>query len=545
MSSVLIRNGWVIDGSGTAAFQADVLIQDQFIRAIQPGLTPAPETQVLDAKNLVLTPGFIDIHRHCDTGPLQDNAPFPDYGDVLLRQGITTTVTGNCGISLYPLSPNAQVRSEMQSYYAPVLGPITAYQQITSYQDYMAALAERSLPVNTMAMIGTGAVRIAVNGFSEEPLTPEQVEQGRGMVEAAMQQGAPGASIGLMYLPECYASVQELGRILEPLGKYDRILCTHIRGEGDSLVRSIAEVIEIARLAGCRLEISHFKSCGLKNWGKGIYEAIDLIEAARHKGQKVYCDFYPYDCGSTTLLSLIPPAFVAGDLARALQQMQTRSGQQQLRDMLAREYADWDNYVISLGWDKAEISAVERPENQWMIGKNITEIAREGSFADEVEAAASLLVAENGNVAIVIHSMDSRDVDAVAKLPDSLVISDAIYAETKRPHPRMYGAFPHVIHDFVAERRVLSLETAVKKMTSLPAQRMRLDKRGSLKVGYYADINVFDPSRFQDHATYAEPTELPAGLSWTLINGRIVLKNDQIQNKQAGQLLKLPPSERF
>lgn len=537
MGSILIRGGLVYSGESEPPVRADVLVEgERIVRIGETGAGRTPE-RTIDAAGLVVTPGFVDMHRHCDKGPLDRKRGKSDYGEALLRQGITTTVTGNCGISMVPVSSAADVRQEMSSYYESVLGNVRDYMDIRDYGQYLEALGDCALPVNTAAMLGMGAVRIAVRGFAQGALTRQELERCREIVKDSLRKGAPGVSIGLMYLPECYGTAQELGEILKPLGEYDRILCAHIRGEGDSLVRSVEEVIEIAGLAGCRLEISHFKSCGMRNWGKGIREAAARIERAREQGQWVTCDFYPYDCGSTTLMSLIPPEFVGGDMAGARKSLEEEPGRERLRRMLAREYEDWDNYVISLGWDKAVISAASCPQNRWMIGKNIAEIAAQGGYADEVEAVSGILCTEGASAAIIIRSMDQADVDWVAGLPYSCVISDAIYAETDRPHPRMYGAFPRVIREYVKGRGVMSMEEAVARMTGVPAGRMRLRDRGLLREGYYADINVFDPDAFRDEATYTDPVRLATGLKACLVNGRVAVWEDRVTGEAAGRLL--------
>ena len=205
--------------------------------------------------------------------------------------------------------------------------------------------------------------------------------------------------------------------------------------------------------------------------------------------------------------------------------------------MLKKTYDDWDNYVISLGWDKVILSAASRPENQSMIGKSISEIAKEYGYLDETTAASHLLTSENGTAAIIIRSMDQTDVDTVAALPYSCLISDAIYAETDRPHPRMYGAFPHFIEDYVCRRHVLSLPAAIHKMTGLPAARINLRARGLIKEGYFADVNVFDPSSLKAPSDYTHPTMLAEGLSWCFLNGTPVVKNDEVLSLSEGSFL--------
>lgn len=536
MSTLLIKNGMVYDGTGAEPAQVDIYGENGVITRIEAGISQEADT-VIDAAGLVVTPGFVDIHRHCDKNPFDLAEGRSNYGEVLLRQGITTVVTGNCGISMYPVNPEPAVGKEMRDYYAPVLGDYDKYTDVTDYESYIRKLSGCSLPVNTAAMIGMGAIRIAVRGFSEGPFTEEEKIQCREIVEDALKKGAPGVSIGLMYLPEVYETAEELGEILKPLEKYDGILATHIRGEGDSLVKSVEEVIEIARIAGCRLEISHFKSCGLVNWNREIFRAMDLIETARKEGMEICCDFYPYDCGSTTLMSLIPPAFIAGNLSAAIEKMATEEGREELRRMLQDTYDDWDNYVISLGWDKAVISSVSKEENRWKIGKNICEIAREGGYRDEVEAAADLLVSENGTVAMIIRSMQQSDIDAIARLPYSCVISDAIYAETDRPHPRMYGAFPGFLHDYAVTRKVVPIAEAIAKMTGIPAGRMRLKNRGLIKEGCRCDFNIFDLSELCSQATYTDPAKYASGIRYCLVNGMVAVRDDEVLCQSAGQLL--------
>lgn len=534
---ILLANGLVFDGTGNKPVIQDIMLEDDRIIEIGKDLKRDGADQILDVSGLAVTPGFVDMHRHCDKSPFEAAEGKGNYGQVLLRQGITTVVTGNCGISMYPLSKDEKTIEQMRDYYAPVLGKTWEYGAIDSYEEYRNRLEQCPLPVNTAAMIGMGAVRIAVKGFSDEPFTSEEIKRCRAIIEDALRRGAPGVSIGLMYLPECYETAEELGEILKPVGEYGRVVTAHIRGEGDSLVKSVEEVIQIGRLAGCRMEISHFKSCGMVNWNREVFRAIELIEEARKNGQMVDCDFYPYDCGSTTLMSMIPPEFINGSIPEALKALEGEEGRDRLREMLKKTYDDWDNYVISLGWDKVILSAAEKEQNQNKIGKSIPQITEEFHYRDEVEAVSDLLTSENGTAAIIIRSMDQKDVDVIAALPYSCLISDAIYAETDRPHPRMYGAFPRMIHDYAVKRKVLSLEEAVKKMTGMPAERMRLKDRGYIRSGFYGDLNVFDPAKFRDRATYVDPARYAEGLKYCFLNGRMAVKDDQVLSTDAGWVL--------
>lgn len=534
-----IKNAWICDGSGAKIYHGGILFDEQKILALYHG---EPEQSVdadrtIDAAGKWVTPGFVDIHRHCDALPFRGAS----YGDAMLRQGITTTVVGNCGISLTPAPADEKEAAGMYRYYEAVLGPVDERLSVRpkTFTDYMKALEQHTLPVHTAAMIGTGAVRISVKGFSDTPYTQEELDQARERIEEAMKEGAPGVSLGIMYLPECYSHIDEFAYILEPVGRYGRVITTHIRGEGDSLVKSVQEVIEIASKAGCALEISHFKSCGMKNWGREIYRAIGLIEEARSRGMDVTCDFYPYDGGSTALTTMLPPDFVAGDLDKALLRLGDEKSVEELRLSLEQEHPGWDNYAISLGWDRILISGVTCPEYRKMLGLNMEEAARQYGYRDAVALAAEMMHREDGRTAIINLSMSQDDIDEIAKLPYSILISDSIYADTDTPHPRLYGAFPKFLREYAAEKKLLSLEEAVRKMTQMPAQRMALKGKGLLKEGMDADILIFDPTVFRDNATYQDPARLASGLDTVFLNGQIALREDKVLKYDLGQVIRV------
>ena len=522
LTKLLIKNGLIYDGSGQNPFHGNIYVEDRLIKRIwkghgvetEPKIIP-DEVEVVDAEGKMVTPGFVDIHRHCDIRPFFGT----DFGVPLLAQGITTVVVGNCGFSMVPVSEDEARREDMEAFAAPVMG--TAYSGIHTFETDMRELDRRKLPVNVASMIGTGTVRTAVKGFSDTPFTDDEMAKACSCIEAALVWGAVGVSAGIMYLPECYNSVDDYVRMLSPLKEYGVPLCVHIRGEGDSLVDSVREVIEIGRRVGCPVEISHFKSCGMSNWRKEIHRAIALIETARKDGQDVTCDFYPYQGGSTALTTMIPPAFVAGDMKQALEKLGTREGVEEFGRALDVTYRDWDNYAISLGWDKIMISGVTKKENQKFVGKMVSDITEEYHFSREADFVAWLLHDENGKVAIINMSMCREDTDTIAKLPYSCVISDSIYGKTDTPHPRMYGAFPKIIREYVLERGVLTMQEAVRKMTSLPAERMKLVCRGMIKEGYFADINIFSPEKVRDLATFQHPTQLAQGMWKTFVNGQL------------------------
>lgn len=522
----------IYDGTGAEPYVGAVAIQEDRIVQVVKGAVPAGITEnaeIIDAAGKNVTPGLIDIHRHCDIKPFYGT----DYGRVLLAQGITTTVVGNCGFSMTPVPQDPTAAKEMQDYAEPVVGP--AYEGIHTFPEYMQALETKKLPVNTASMIGAGTVKIAVKGFSDTAYTEPEMERAQQYIQEALESGAVGVSAGVMYLPECYSTTDEYAALLAPMRKYKVPLCVHIRGEGDSLTESIREVIEIGRKVGCPVEISHFKSCGLANWGKEIHKAIALIEEARSKGQDVTCDFYPYVGGSTTLVTMVPPAFVKGDMKKALERLGTPEGVQEFCKSLEKSYPDWDNYAVSLGWDRILISGVTKEENQKWVGMTVREAAIACGLEDG-EYVARLLHEEDGKVAIISMSMSQEDVDTVARLPYSSVISDSIYADTDTPHPRMYGAFPKMIREYVQERKILTMEEAIRKMTDQPARRMGLEGRGRIQEGYYADLLIW--KELKDLASWENPTQLAVGVEKCYINGKPAWLQGTMVNDNCGRIIK-------
>ena len=532
MQTILIKNGTIFDGLGSPGKLADLFLKDGKIAAIGD-LKNITADLVIDAAGKAVTPGFVDIHRHHDAKPLND----PAFGEVELRQGITTAVSGNCGISMTPRPEDPEKAKEFYAFEEPVMGPIDL-DGPHSYRDYLEAVERVPLPLNTAAMVGTGTVKICVKGFSDTPYSREELDQARALIADALEAGAPGISLGIMYLPECYSTTDEFAYLLEPVGKFGRVITTHIRGEGDSMVESVAEVIEIARKAGCALEISHFKSVGMQNWGRDIHRAIDKIEAARAQGMDVTCDFYPYEGGSTALTTMLPPVFVAGDMKNALSRLGTPEGVEEFRRTSRVLYDDWDNFCVTLGWDRIIISGINKPEHEKYLGLTVTQAAEKFGFEDPEAFAAYLMHAEDGKTAIINMSMSQEDIDTVAKLPYSNIISDAIYAKTDTPHPRMYGAFPKALREYVRERGLLTMEETIRKMTSQPAGRMKLQGKGILQEGMDADVLVFDPAKFTDHATFADPAKFATGLEYSIIGGNIVVDHDQIVNRSAGRLIR-------
>lgn len=532
MSDILIKNGLIYDGSGDLPFQGDILIEGDKIVEIAPGIEKEG-AGIIDATGKAVTPGFIDIHRHCDITPFIN----PHFGEIELAQGITTTFVGNCGLAPVPSTPLC--RKELYDYLEPVIGTAPEDLAFETYEDYGKAMEAADLPVNMGFFAASDSIKVALKGFGNKAYTEEELAKAQAYVKGALAQGAFGITLGIMYQPECYSSREELTAVVKAVAVSGGILCTHIRGEGDSLVESVEEVIDVAAKARVPLNISHLKSTGIKNWNHKIFEAIQRIQEARESGQDVTADFYPYDGGSTTLQSLLPPTIMEESLEALVKSLSGQEGKQRLRSELNKVHQGWDNMWESIGWDRILISSVTLEKNAFMQGQTIGALAEKLGYEEPSDLVADLLVEENGKVGIIVLSMSQEDVDSVARLPFTMLISDSLYGgDSKNAHPRLLGTTARFLNDFVIKRRVLSMEQAISKMTGLPAKRMGLQDRGLLKPGYQADVLVFQPERFLDHADYTGKHDPCTGMDLVLMGGKQVLADGVLVDRTSGKLLR-------
>ena len=515
---LLIRGQAVYDGTGSGPVKCDILVENGLIA--ETGTIPEMNFQGPVIRGKTVCPGFIDMHRHADAAVFTQK----DFGKTELLQGITTIVSGNCGIS--PAPGAHSFADEYYRYIEPVTGHISPGIPRASYKDYREGLQKLGLPLNFGFLAGAGAIKTAVKGFSKLPFTGEEMAAAQGHIREAIENGALGLSFGLMYLPECYSSHDEMAGMTKAVkdtsGSRGSILCFHIRGEGDSLLESVDEVIRLAEDTGMPVNISHFKAAGIKNWQNLIYRAIDKIETSRSKGLEITADFYPYDGGSTTIMSLVPACIQEDTAAAVKTRLEGKSGRDLLRREISKVHPDWDNMALSIGWDRIIISSVILPEHESFCGRDMESLAREEGFDDPVDLLAELISSEEGRTGIIVLSMDPKDIDTVAALPWTCLISDSLYGAAANPHPRLNGAFPKFLRDYVYERKLLSMEKAISKMTSMPAQRMGLKNRGILQKGCAADILVFDPAEFRDNANYKNPTAPASGMGTVILNGEIV-----------------------
>lgn len=528
MLDVVLKNGRVVDGSGTPWYKGEVGIKDDRIVAVSAAIE-VEAAKTVDVKGQVIAPGFIDSHSHDDLYLLENPG-----GEVKLRQGVTTEVVGNCGLAPVPVNPERL--EALRAYVGPVLGETDLNWNWKTYAEFLSRYAAKGVAVNVAFLAAHGPVRIAVMGFAERAASTVERERMKDLIRQAMEAGALGMSTGLLYAPGCYADLDELVELARVVGEKGGVYVSHIRGEGASLMDSVREALEIGRRAGLPVHISHLKAAGRSNWGK-ISGVLELLQQSRAAGVDVTCDVYPYTAGSTMLSTLLPPWILEGGVGEMVRRLRESSTRLQVKEELTRPGEGWDNIAHDTGWENIVISSVASEENKRLEGKSIAEVAAErGTTAEDV--VLDLLCAENGQVLMVIFLMSDDEVRQVIQSDLSVLGSDGLPSKKGKPHPRFYGSFPRLFAKFVREERALSLERAVQKVTAFPATRFGLEGRGYLKPGMYADITVFDPEQIQDTATYLEPRRYPQGISHVFVNGQHVLENGELRPKLSGRVLR-------
>ncbi len=524
MLDILIRGGTVVDGSGGAARRADVAIRGERVVAVEP-LPHAQAARLIDASGMVVAPGFIDMHSHADFV-----LPGLPTADSKVHQGFTLEVVGNCGASPAPLIPER--RREVISASALTLPPLRW--DWTSFRSYLERLREVGTSINVAPLLGHGTVRILAMGMSDAVPSPAELRAMQAEVCRAMDEGAVGLSTGLIYAPGVFAGTDEIVALATAVAVRGGFYASHIRGEGDTLLEAVAEAIEVGRRARVPVQISHLKAAGRANWPKKA-RAIELIEAARREGLDVTADMYPYPAGSTSLTALLPAwAHVGGRealLARLADPRQRARIHEALAGPgLARD-AGWDGIVIS--------GCPARPEYE---GRTIADLAAERKVGAG-EVVLEILREAEAEADMITFMMSEDNVALGLRQPWVMIGSDGEGRATRgpyaagKPHPRNYGTCPRLLGRYVREKRVLALEEAIRKLTALPAAKLGLRDRGTLRPGAFADVVVFDPEAVSDPATFAEPHRYPEGIPWVLVNGQPTIAEGQHTGARAGQVV--------
>lgn len=528
---LIIKKGRVVDGTGNLWFRADVGIQEGKIAKIGDIAEERAE-KVIDASGLVVSPGFIDIHTHSEVTLLINPT-----GDSHVMQGVTTNMAGNCGGSAAPVSPYMRVR------YEEALKRNNLELDWTTMGEFLEKVEKHGISINMGTYVGNATVRMAVMGMERRAPTLQELEEMKRLVAEAMRDGAFGLSTGLFYAPSGYASTDEVVELAKVAASYGGIYATHIRGEGDPLIGAVREAIEIGEKAGIPVEIAHHKAMGKKNWGK-VKQSLKIMEEAWKRGVEVNCDVYAWRAGATSLTATLPHWVHEGGFPKLLDRLKDPETRQRIKKDMEEAKPDWESVVHEIGWENVMISGC--PKHREYEGKMVGNLAA-AKGVDPYDFAFDLLVEEGGQVGMIIFGMAEEDVVTVIKSPFSMIGSDSSPIAPRgtvgegKPHPRAYGNFVKVLGEYVRDRKTLTLEEAIRKMSSLPAQKLGLLDRGLLKESAWADVVIFDPETVASRATYTDPHHFPVGVNWVIINGVVTVENGQHTGAKAGKVLRRTP----
>jgi len=524
MYDLLIRNGRIVSGMGNPWYWGDLaIVRDKIVRIGR--LAKEQAQRVIDARGCVVSPGFIDGHSHSDLLIFVDPST-----EQKVMQGVTTENVGMDGMSVAPI--DEKNITDWRKHLSGLGGDPKIDWKWRSFADYFDAIDALPTSINVTSYVGLGTIRLSVMGMTDREATREEIDQMKGLAAQAMEGGARGISAGLIYPPSQYQTLPEVVEIAKVVRGYDGIYDVHMRSEADRLIEAMEEVIEIGRQSGIPVLITHFKVMGKKNWGLSE-RALKVLDDARREGVEVTIAQYPYIAGSTMLHAVIPPWYHSkgpDELIRML-----RTNKEPIKKDI-RERTDWENFPASNGWENVSVSSVKSDANKKYEGKTIPEIASMRNLDDPSDAALDLMAEEELAVGMIVFYGDEKDVVRIMKHPSVSFITDGLLGG--KPHPRVYGTFPRILGRYARDQGVLSLEEAVRKMTALPAEKLRLKTRGRIAENYDADITIFDPDTIIDNATYENPRRFPSGIEWVIVNGQVVVENGKHTGVRSGRTVR-------
>ncbi len=521
---VLITNAQIVDGSGGAAVKGSIAIAAGKVAAV--GDVTGNATRTIDAKGRTVAPGFIDLHSHSDMPLITDG-----NGQSKIRQGVTTEVIGESGS----------------------VAPRKAASATATWKDfngYFAALEKNGISPNVLSYVGTGTVRELVIGEEDKKATAADITAMQAIVKAAMDQGVFGVSSGLIYPPNAFANVEELGEVSK--AAKGGLYASHVRYDGGKLREGIEEAIAIGERAGIPVHVFHIKVTGQKNFGR-MKEVIEIVDAARSRGVRVTADQYPYVASSTSLTATIPPWAQDGGTEKLIARLKNPAERSRIRKEMENTNPSWESRYQSAGtWQNVQLAAIGRTRgganepvspNRKYEGMRVAEAASQAG-KDPFDFVFDLLIEERGSVGCVYFIIDEADLALAMKQPWVAIGSDGSAFATEGPlragvpHPRNFGTFPRVLGRYVREMEVMPLEDAIRKMTSLPASILGITDRGTIKAGMWADLVIFDPATVADKATFEDPFQYPVGIDTVVVNGVVVLDEGKHTNARPGKVLR-------
>lgn len=528
----IIKNGMVYDGNGKAPFKADIGIKNDTIAFIGDLSGETASLETIDAKGMAVAPGFVNMLSWATESLIHDGRSMSD-----IMQGITLEVMGE-GDSMGPLTDSMKVYAEKSQ--GDIKYDIT-WKTLGGYLEY---LEKRGVSTNVASFVGASTVRAMELGYANRKPTAEELERMKKHVETAMQEGAMGLASALIYTPGTYAETPELIELSKVVSQYDGMYISHLRSEGNQLEKAVDELISIAKAANIHAEIYHLKAAGKTNWHK-INKVIAKIDSARKAGLNITTDMYNYIAGATGLDATMPPWVQEGGFEQWSKRLQSPATKQKVAKEMSTPQGNWENLCLAAGPEKTLLIGFKTDSLRKYIGKTLAEVAAMKKKSWQ-ETAMELVVSDGSRVDVVYFLMSEENVKKQIKLPYMSFCSDAgsmapegVFLKASQ-HPRAYGNFARLLGKYVRDEKVISLEEAIRKLTSLPCDNLKIKKRGRLAVGNYADIVIFDPMKIQDKATFEQPHQLSEGMIHVFVNGKQVVKNGQHTNKKPGRFVKGP-----
>ena len=530
---VLILNGQIIDGSGKASYTADIGINADTIAAIG-NLKKAKGTLEIDATGLVVAPGFINMLSWANESLIADGKSQSD-----IRQGVTLEVFGE-GWSMGPLTEDSKKAIKDMGD-----GAIKYDISWNTLGEYLEFLEKKGVAPNVASFVGATTLRINTVGFEDRAPTAQEMETMKGMLRTAMEEGAMGIGSSLIYAPAFYASTVELIELCKVASDYDGMYISHMRSEGNQLLESLNELIQIANDAQIRAEVYHLKMAGKENWNK-FDAVVSKIDSARAAGLNITTNMYTYTAGATGLDASMPPWVQEGGYAKWAERLQDPTIRKKLVTEMTTPSNEWENYMMAVdSYEDMLLIGFKNDSLKYLTGKSLAEVAKMRKTSP-VETAMDLVVQDGSRVGTVYFLMSEANVKKQMALPYMSFGSDAessapegVFLESST-HPRAYGNVARLLGKYVRDEKVMSLEEAIYKLSGLPASNLKISNRGLLKEGYFADLTVFDPNKIQDHATFDKPQQYATGMDHVFVNGTQVLKNGEHTGALPGRVVRGP-----
>ncbi len=529
---VILRGGTVYDGTGKKPYVADVAIDNDIITSIG-SLRDARAKLEIDVRGLAVAPGFINMLSWANESLIEDGRSQSD-----IRQGVTLEVMGE-GNSMGPL--NEAMKRELIDRQSDIRYAI----EWDTLDEYLEYLEQRGVSTNVASFIGAATPRKYVIGYHDRAPTPDELEQMRDLVRQAMREGAMGVASSLMYPPGLFADTDELIALSEAAAEFDGMYISHLRDEGAHLLEAVEELVTIARDAGIRAEIYHLKSSGEQNWPL-FDDAVKMIEDARADGLHITADVYTYPAGATGLNVTVPPWVQEGGFEASLERMQDPELRKRIIEEMNTPSDEWENMFLLAGsLDNILLVNFKNEKLKPLTGKTLAEVIEMRGTSPE-ETIMDLIVEDGSRVGAVYFTQSEDIVRRAVAIPwvsfnsdESSLAPEGVFLESN-PHPRAYGSFARVLAKYVREENVITLQEAIRKLSGLPAANLKLDRRGRLEEGYFADVVVFDPDTVQDHATFVEPHQYATGVLHVFVNGEPVLKDGEHTGATPGRVVRGP-----